>query len=67
MTESSREVKGITRSRKERENIVGHLINELRSAWPCPDEIICYLSDQSMSLNSQERIYLHMDDSNHAI
>ena len=43
MLESMREVKGITRSRKERENITGHLINELRSVWPYPDEIMCSL------------------------
>ena len=67
MSENSREVKGITHSRKERENIIGHLINELRSAWPCPDEIICYLSEWSVSLNSQERNYLYMGDSDHAI
>ena len=42
MTESSREVRGLPALTK-RENITDHLISELRSAWPCPDDIICLL------------------------
>ena len=46
---------GITPLNK-RENIIGHLISELRSVWPYRDEIMSnhYLSENSVSLEYQE-------------
>ena len=59
MSESTREVKGITRSRKERENIIGRLISELRSAWPCPDEIWLFIWMFSVIEQSRKELIIY--------